>query len=191
MRSTAPVVAAVLIGVSLAGGAVRAGWFAPDPADPKVTLAEVEKWVSGRYPTSEIGSEALAALMARDGAVLLDVREPAEFDASHIAGAVRVSPGADAAAIAAAAGARAEGRAVVLYCSVGARSGAAARVAAKALTAAGATGVYNLTGGVFRWAGEARELVDANGPTRAVHPYDASWGKLLQRHLAGARPDGR
>lgn len=182
MRSPIGVFIGTLVVAGLVGvGGAGAGWFAPDPTDPNVTLADVERWVSRRYPVPEIDPARLAELMARDAVVLLDVREAAEFAQSRIAGAIQVSPSAKASAVVAAAGDAVRGRAVVLYCSVGARSGSTAGDASRALTAAGATGVYNLTGGLFRWAREARAMVDGTGPTLAVHPYDAKWGKLLER----------
>ena len=63
----------------------------------------------------------------------------------------------------------------MVYCSVGARSGALGRrLAARGLD------VRNLRGGVFRWAADGRPLATADGaPTTTVHPYDRLWSRYL------------
>jgi 3-mercaptopyruvate sulfurtransferase SseA len=66
-----------------------------------------------------------------------------------------------------------------VYCSVGIRS---ARVADR-LRHAGIGAVYNLDGSIFRWASEGRPVVRDGEPVRAVHPYNAVWGRLLPRDL--------
>jgi len=116
--------------------------------------AELAKWqAAGRKP------------------LLLDVRAPEEFDVSHLAGARRVDPGAGATAIAGVP----KDQLIVTYCSVGYRSGAFA----ERLVAAGYTNVHNLLGSIFQWANEGRPLVNRDGPATTVHPYDKTWGKLL------------
>ena len=40
--------------------------------------------------------------------------------------------------------------------------------------------VFNLTGGVFQWACEGRELINEKGErVSTVHPFNSFWGKLL------------
>jgi 3-mercaptopyruvate sulfurtransferase SseA len=88
-------------------------------------------------------------------------------------------------------GAGVDGKAVVFYCSVGVRSSALAERVAQGLQAHGATAVDDLAGGIFAWHGEGRPLVDAQGSTDFVHPYDSSWGRLLARpDLARNAPRG-
>ena len=43
----------------------------------------------------------------------------------------------------------------------------------------GVAGVYNLTGSIFRWANEDRPLYRGTAQARHVHPFDESWGTLL------------
>lgn len=117
--------------------------------------------------------------------VLFDVREPAEFAVSRIAGAVRVDPEMTADAFLARYGDLIDGRTAVFYCSVGVRS---AKMISRLQSAGGAARsaeLRNLEGGIFRWHNEKRPLVDADGPTAKVHRFDAYWGRLLARqHLA-------
>lgn len=83
-----------------------------------------------------------AARLAADGALLLDVREPAEWAAGHAAGAVHVPLG----------DLRPDDvprdRIVVAICRSGGRSGKAATVLAGA-----GVDVRNMTGGMTAWAG--------------------------------------
>lgn len=113
--------------------------------------------------------------------VLLDTRPVAEFDVSHLPGARRVDPTTrDTAALGIPPRAR-----VVVYCSVGWRSGHVAR----RLLDAGRGRTWNLEGGLFAWANEGRPMVDASGnATARVHPFDAAWGRLLRPELRAPLP---
>ena len=109
-----------------------------------------------------------------DPPLLLDVREEVEFRVSHLPGATRVSPSADRLELP-------EGRRVVVYCSVGARSGELAE-------RLGGAEVYNLSGGVFAWANEGRALLNGQGATTLVHPYDETWGRFVHPSLRAPVP---
>ena len=114
-----------------------------------------------------------------ESVILVDVRREAEFDVSRIEGAIRISPRASAKQVSAALGPLAAGKTVVFYCSVGVRSSRLANKSRHELEALGARGIYNLSGGIFAWHNKGHPLVDDDGPTDLVHPYDRSWGKLL------------
>ena len=158
----------------------RLPWSLPDPSNPAVTLSDLERFVSAKYPVPEIGSAALEARIAAGDVLLFDVREMAEYEVSHIAGATHVEPGSSGAAFLSANGDKLKGKTAVFYCSVGVRSGVMAeRVAA----AASGVKVMNLRGGIFRWYKEGRAIVRRGSRADSVHPYDASWGKLLDRPL--------
>lgn len=148
-------------------------------------LAEVEARVEERYPgVAQLDAEALAADLAGPAGsrpLLIDVREEEEFAVSRIADALRVSPSAWPSEVVAALGGKVRGRKVVLYCSVGMRSSAMAADVGTALVERGALAIYNLRGGIFGWHNRALPLVDAQGPTDLVHPYDERWGALLDR----------
>ncbi|RTL69560.1 MAG: rhodanese-like domain-containing protein [Pseudonocardiaceae bacterium] len=98
-----------------------------------------------------------AGTLAAGGALLLDVREPAEWAAGHIPGAVHVPLGSlDPAALPAA-------RVVVAVCRSGNRSGKAAAALADA-----GLDVRNLAGGMKAWAGAGRDVVRDDGSPGTV-----------------------
>jgi rhodanese-related sulfurtransferase len=132
-------------------------------------LAEAVTAVEARYPTlthCPVTADLSSAL-------LFDVRSAKEHGVSHLPGAVHWQ-GVDQALRVIAQ--RAPMR-VVLYCSVGERSSAAA----EELAAVGcAVPLANLRGGIFAWSVANLPLVDAAGQTVAqVHPYNDRWGRLL------------
>lgn len=136
------------------------------------------------FPAVEsIRTDSLAAWLAdstRVPPLLLDAREREEYAVSHLRGALHVDPDASAEALTAALSEDLDpARPVVVYCSVGYRS---ARVTDR-LRAAGVRDVRNLEGSIFRWANEGRPVVRDGVPVRTVHPYDAVWGRLLDRDL--------
>ncbi len=129
------------------------------------------------YPADDL----VTRLASATPPLLIDVREEAEYKVSHLAGAERAAPDAKPADVVAKFGPLASGRDVVFYCSVGMRSSVLALETQDALVKAGATGVSNLRGGIFAWHNAGRPVVNAAGPTEAIHPYNAQWGKLLTR----------
>lgn len=103
----------------------------------------------GQVVVPEISAEELAASLGADGApALLDVRDPAEFDAWAIAGARNVPFGALATTIPGLEADLEADREVVVVCASGSRSARAV----VALRAAGIPAV-NLAGGMLAWAG--------------------------------------
>ncbi len=151
-------------------------------------LDGIEASLARQY--DKIGHMTTQDLAARREAganiILLDARAPREYAVGFIPGAIRVDPGASSREVMALVGDVAQGAEIVVYCSVGVRSSKLAERARPALTEAGATGVYNLRGGVFAWHNEGRGLANAGGSTALVHPYDRHWGKLLTRQDAVA-----
>ena len=105
--------------------------------------------------------------------VLLDAREPKEFDVSHIPGAIYVgyhkfdrSRVADIP----------KDRPIVVYCSVGYRSSKIG----KKLQKMGYTHVRNLYGSIFEWANQGLPLEDSEGnPIQKVHTYDRNWSRWV------------
>lgn len=126
-----------------------------------------ERWITTRQLADWLADERRAA------PVLLDVRTPAEWKVSHLPGARRIDPRANART---AAGDLAKDAPIVTYCAVGYRSGAMAH----RLRAAGYTQVQNLEGSIFQWANEHRPLVHEGERVRLVHPYNTMWGRLLE-----------
>lgn len=112
--------------------------------------------------------------------LLLDARQPEEYAVSHLPGAVRVDPSAtsfpqlDSIS---------HERPIVVYCSVGYRSAdITKRLRDKGYAAS------NLRGSIFRWANEGRPVVRGDSTVREVHPYDSTWGDLLNPDLHAYEP---
>ncbi len=181
--------AAAVVAVAAAVVGVVVGLAPPGtgaPATLQATIADVAR----RWPDiGHIAPAKLDRLMAAHSAVVFDVRTPAEYAVSHLPGAILVDPDMGAATFLERYGKAVKGKTAVFYCSVGVRSSRLAERVAQGLKARGATGVDDLAGGIFAWHGQARPLVDAKGPTDFVHPYDATWGRLLARpQLARTTP---
>lgn len=103
---------------------------------------------------------------------VLDARSTAEYAVSHLPGAVRIGyedfPATSLATL------RTD-RPLLLYCSIGVRSG---RIA-DSLRSRGFAEVYNLHGGIFAWAEAERPLRNAEElPTDTVHGYSRLWVSL-------------
>ena len=131
-------------------------------------LAEIEAAIARALPDVPHITPALLAERLAAGAdvVVVDVRDAGEIAVSRIGGSVPSS------------GLRLDAHSgdVVLVCAVGVRSAMlASRLAGRH---AGALRVANLSGGLFRWHGEGRPLVDDHGPTRAIHPYGPRWARF-------------
>jgi len=96
-------------------------------------------------PMKDVGNVAATQLVNASNAVLLDVREPAEYATGRLPKAVNIplsqirSRGDELAKF--------RGRPLVVYCERGQRS----RQAGGALTKLGLTDIYNLTGGFRAW----------------------------------------
>jgi rhodanese-related sulfurtransferase len=103
----------------------------------------------------DVEPERLAGWMAEDPQLqVIDVREPYEREAGHIAHSRHI----ELVQLSAQAESIERERPVVFYCRVGARS----QMAAQALRAAGFE-AYTMTGGLARWASEGRPLEPEGG----------------------------
>ena len=166
---------AAIVGVAVAV-VVALGLVALQAKDD-LTWTNMLATVRSRFPdVKQLSTTDLAAWLADGSRVqpqILDVREQAEFDVSHLDGAALVSPNASAQDILTKLD---PNRPIVVYCSVGYRS---SKLATR-LIKAGRRDVSNLEGSIFAWANEARPLVTADGTgTKLVHPFDAHYGQLL------------
>lgn len=113
----------------------------------------------------ELAPRRVAELLEAGEAQLVDVREPEEHEAGHIAGAVHLP----LAELAGAASSLDSSRPVVFYCRVGERSG----MAAEAFDASG-WDAHNLAGGLVAWA-------------EAGLPLEPEGGRVAER--SGLPPD--
>jgi len=116
--------------------------------------------VSSEQETIEMDPARVVELLEDDPSVqLIDVREPYEREAGHIADTRHVQ----LVALSGEAATVAREHPVVFYCRVGARS----LMAAQAFRAAGYE-AYSMSGGLRRWAQEGRPL-SPEGGTVADH----------------------
>lgn len=120
--------------------------------------------------------ELAQRLQAGETPLLLDVRAEREYAVSHLAGALRAETPEAAEALLVG---EPKTREVIVYCSVGYRSGHLAQ----ALRRAGWTNVRNLEGSIFEWANTGHAVWRGDESVREVHPYDTQWGRLLDRSL--------
>jgi len=127
-----------------------------------------------RHSIATITVAELTPMMKR-GAVVLDTREQAEFDASHIRHARHVGyiwfdmrevydiPKTDT---------------IVVYCAIGNRS---ERIGEK-LRKAGYRHVFNLFGGIYEWVNQRNPVYNRDDvQTTEVHVYDKNWSQWLIR----------
>jgi len=106
--------------------------------------------------------------------VVIDVRAPEEFAVSYLPTAINLTSVTEIAERFP--DKQAE---IVLYCSVGYRSA----VLAEQMVGMGYTKVRNLHHSLFEWANNGYPMINSEGATRYVHPYNRRWGKLLRRDL--------
>ena len=138
-------------------------------------LAGQRRVISVRYPHIQwVDTRTLSTWLSNPESrrpTLLDSRELDEYRVSHLRGARRVDPDLnDVSTLGLSRDAL-----IVVYCSVGWRSGGIA----DRLRQAGYRRVYNLEGGLFRWANEGRAMRADGRAATVVHPYDATWGLML------------
>jgi len=169
-------------------GMILLGWFLAAASSAAPTWPDIRQQIATNYPQiASITTAELAGWLddqSRTGPVLLDVRSREEYEVSHLPGAVWAETNAQQRA--ALAGQPAD-RKVVFYCSVGWRSA----IATEYWRNRGPRPVSNLDGSIFQWANEDRPLVGAKDQTtHAVHPYNRSWGALLDRLLWSHDPSG-
>lgn len=125
--------------------------------------------LKGLVPT-EVPNVSVATVQQAENILYLDAREREEFEISHIPGAIWV--GYDDFDISRVEGLD-EDQQIVVYCSVGYRSG---KVAAQ-LQDSGFANVENLYGGIFEWSNQGLPLVDSSEvKTQKVHGYGPTWG---------------
>lgn len=150
---------------------------------PPRSLETVAHRLERDYPRLDhLRPEILAShLSAPDNLRLYDVREADEFAVSRLRDAARLSPAASPRAALRQIGGDISGRSFIFYCSVGQRSSRIADRVQDALMSSGARGVHNLRGGIFAWHNQSLPLVNANGQTPYIHPFNAAWGRLLER----------
>jgi len=133
----------------------------------------LKKYNSGKVPYTSV--EQLRMDQLNDEVLILDAREPEEFQISHIKGALEV--GYDDFDISVL-NKVPKDKKIVVYCSLGIRS----ENIGLQLEKAGFKKVENLYGGIFEWKNKDYPLVDENGnATNRVHAFSKTWSKWLKK----------
>ena len=136
------------------------------------TWDEAFAMIDAKYPNvPTIDVTTLKKWLSEDEHLLvIDVRKEKEFAVSRIPGAVFAKRFGKARELI-----NDQGKRAVLYCSVGMRS---AKLVEK-LSEKGFDQVYNLKGSIFEWANQNNRMVNDQGETQFVHPFNDHWGQLL------------
>jgi rhodanese-related sulfurtransferase len=133
----------------------------------------VDGLISKKVKTLSV-KELKTRLAGQEQLIVLDAREKKEFEVSHIQGATycgysqfskKAFKNMD------------RSKTVVVYCSVGYRSG---KIGEK-LIKMGFTDVINVYGGIFDWVNSGFPVYNASGSTNQVHGFDEEWGKWLKK----------
>jgi rhodanese-related sulfurtransferase len=140
---------------------------------------------------AEIETAALARRITGTSqrVLILDTRSKAEYEVSHLEGALWLAPETDIDSFIAKIGPNARDAYVVFYCTMGLRSTEYALKAMDPLARIGARKVVVLKHGILGWANANFKLVDAQGTTRFVHTFNPeSAAKLTEPELARFEP---
>jgi len=112
--------------------------------------------------------------------VILDAREPNEYNTSHIPEAIYVGNNNFNPKQITALNLEKDA-AIVVYCTVGVRS----EDIGEKLKELGYTHVYNLFGGIISWKNNDLDVIDnTETTTQNVHVYSKKWGKWLTKGTA-------
>ena len=134
-----------------------------------------------RRPVEDVAPAEVAKLRS-DGAILLDVREPVEWEQGHLDGAIHLPQGRLHGGIAAAVPDL--DATVVVYCHTGVRS----FYAAQAMGQLGYRHVLNLAGGIEAWARAGLRIVTDGAGTLTAAQRERYSRQLL---MAEVGPDGQ
>lgn len=118
-------------------------------------------------------------LQAKTAVVILDAREPEEYNTSHIKNAVNVGFNKFNKSIIDQK-LQDKNATIVVYCSIGVRS---EKIGEKLLKL-GYTNVYNLYGGIFEYKNSNGKVVNnQNQVTDSVHTYNKKWSTYLTKGI--------
>jgi len=149
---------------------------ADDPLD------KIHQDIVTDYPgISHISRAELEKQLISNEILILDTRPIEEYNVSHIPGALQVDPDIDSETFQIKFGTSLKDKTVIVYCSVGRRSSILGDRLQSTVLASGAISVQNMEGGLFGWHNDNRPLVDASGVTSDIHPYNAYWGRLIEK----------
>jgi rhodanese-related sulfurtransferase len=174
MKVSQPARIALWSAFGISAGLLALWWV----ADHRRGLAWAMAVVKDRFPDVPQLSAALLAETfvnpQQTRPLLLDARSAEEFGVSHLANAQRLDPATPDAEIIQQIP---KDRPIVVYCAAGYRGSQMAR----RLRALGYADVANLSGGIFQWANEGREIYRGDQLIREVHSFHAAFRRLLRR----------
>ena len=158
--------AVAAVTVACLGPLVAAAQSRDSEAGRRAVLERSIQAIRADYPdVATISATALRSALASEDIVLVDVRTGRERAVSTLPGAIGAGDFEDRLAELAA-----EGKTVVAYCTIGARSSDYARKMGKR-----GVEVLNLEGSILAWTHAGGDLVSGTGPTRRVHVYGRRW----------------
>jgi rhodanese-related sulfurtransferase len=139
-----------------------------------ISWEAIDEGIEEKYPQVEFISGDELNDQYQDSAsafpFIFDVRAKSEFEISHLKTAANLVSADQIAKIVSDKNAE-----IVVYCSVGYRSAGVA----DELRLMGYRNVRNLHHSIFEWANKNYILVNVNGVTDKVHPFNKKWGTLL------------
>lgn len=165
IKNAASICCSLLLFVSLAFPLVAQD-EAPQTDDQKkeVVYRMYEEYKNKDFPrVNSISPNEGMALLQVHRVVFVDIRKSDEMEVSTLPGAITQDHYVDNID-------SYRDKTVVVYCTIGQRSGFFARE-----QAADGKAVYNLEGGILAWTLEGGKVYDANGEVKRIHVYGDKW----------------
>ena len=145
-----------------------------------MSLDRIHSGIQSSYKNVQHVSADDLSEMDMNSVIIFDVRESAEYDVSHIQGALHIDPNVTPDDFEHNFSDKIKNKTVIFYCSVGVRSSSKASELDNIIKRANVVASYNLTGGLFYWHNQSRPVVQGdNRATEYIHPYNDYWGRLI------------
>ena len=161
----------------------------PDLSKESFSTRMLYKTIRSRFPhvqqlSTDTLDEWLFKSEDKETILLVDVREKDEQSISSMKDSIKITP-TDEIEYVLAEMDKKKASNVVAFCSIGYRSCEFIQKIYRELRnqdRLDSISLYNLEGGLFKWANEDKTIVDPVGElTNFVHPYSAVWGKFLNQ----------
>ncbi|MGQ3677830.1 rhodanese-like domain-containing protein [Tenacibaculum discolor] len=131
-----------------------------------------------KYNTESVPYISISELQKEKEVILLDAREPKEFEVSHLKNAMCVGYDFFNLENTLVKLPKNKNTKIVVYCSLGIRS----EDIAEKLQKEGFSNIFNLYGGIFEWKNQGNITVNLqNNPTEKVHAFNKEWSKWLHK----------
>lgn len=136
------------------------------------TFEEMATKMASKFSAPIISLQELKKIQNDKNVIILDARELEEFNVSHIKNSLMV--GYDDFDLSSVEKTVGKDQKIIVYCSVGYRSGDIAERLRKA-----GYDAYNLYGGLFGWINSNENIYINNIETKKIHGFSKKWGKWL------------